>query len=309
MKNKGLSVLLTILCMQCSFAQQYFTYSLYSFNRLLINPAYAGTNNMVQTSLEYKNYLAGIEGAPVTQTLTINAPIPSKHLGVGLKLISEQIGATQQFNVLPVISYYIGLGNGRLSFGLEGGVFNESLNWDELIRTSPDNAIPVGKASITKPDAGFGTYYLAQRFYVGVAINHLIKSKLNYTEINTDAAGFLTRHYFLETGLFQSIGENIMLEPSILLKYLRASPVQLDMNVKATFKNRITAGISYRSGAALYFPVRIKINEQFAVGYSYDLTMSKLSTQSMGSHEIMINYNYILHEPKRKKDISPRYYF
>ncbi len=293
-----------------SKAQQTPQYSLYSFNRILINPAFAGNKNQIQTTLSYRNYLVGIEGAPVTQTLTVNAPIQSKYLGVGLKLTHESLGAVNQLNFLPVISYYIGLGQGRLTFALEGGILHESVNWNTLIKTNPlDNAIPQGSNSKILPDAGFGMLYNTSRYFIGFSVNHLVKAKFDYTDIKSANPGFLTKHYFLEAGYNIVVGSFLNLEPSILLKKAIASPAQFDIGTKINFKNSVTAGVYWRTGDALYFPIRFLINNRYSIAYAYDLRISQLATYSHGSHEIMLTYNYQLLESARKKLINPRYYF
>ena len=39
----------------------------------------------------------GIEGAPLTQTLSFNAPITSKNLGFGLSVLNDKIGSYKQY--------------------------------------------------------------------------------------------------------------------------------------------------------------------------------------------------------------------
>ena len=119
----------------------------------------------------------------------------------------------------------------------------------------------------------------------------------------------MAKHYYIEAGYNYALGKYLSVEPSLLLKKAIAAPVQIDIGAKCNFKNLVSAGIFWRSGDALYFPVRLMINNKYSIAYAYDLRVSKLATYSQGSHEIMLNFNYQLLEPARKKVINPRYYF
>ncbi|MCK4746266.1 MAG: type IX secretion system membrane protein PorP/SprF, partial [Bacteroidales bacterium] len=65
-------------------------YSQYMFDKILINPAYAGSSNWIVGSLKYRNHFRGIEGAPETSLFTFHAPLQKKSMGVGLKAVYDQ---------------------------------------------------------------------------------------------------------------------------------------------------------------------------------------------------------------------------
>lgn len=63
-------------------------------------------------------------------------------------------------------------------------------------------------------------------------------------------------------------------------------------------KNGLTGGVWYRNKDA--FITSIGINTpHFKLGYSYDLTLSKLGTGSGGSHELSMGINFNC-KPKRR---------
>jgi type IX secretion system PorP/SprF family membrane protein len=99
------------------------------------------------------------------------------------------------------------------------------------------------------------------------------------------------------------VSENVKIKPSILAKYIRNSPFEIDLNAIVYFKI-LGIGYSYRSNDAMVFLATVNINKQFSVGYSYDLTTSKLSTYVRGSHEIMLKYEF----GYKINPQSPRYF-
>src|SRR6202035_3990251 len=73
-----LSVFLS--CMQLLSAQQKPQYTQYVFNNYLLNPAVAGIENYTDVKAGYRSQWTGLQGAPVTSYLTIDAPIGNNFL-------------------------------------------------------------------------------------------------------------------------------------------------------------------------------------------------------------------------------------
>lgn len=297
------------LCID-SCAQQDPMYSQYMFDPLAINPAFAGSKNNIFSAITYRNQFVSFPGAPVTQKLTFNAPLQKRYMGLGLKAFHDIAGTAEITSLSGIYSYYIGLGKGKLSFGLEGGLTNFSVDYTNLIRTHPDDlALSYSKESKFLPDASFGMYYYHNRFYFGLAMYHLFQSKVNLTQYERNDAAKLFRHEFLSSGYKIKASEKIDIEPSVLLKYVSGSSPQADLNTNVIWNEIISIGGSYRTGDGLSFLFRYLIREKIVIGYSYDLTLSGLSKYSNGSHEIMAGYQVKLLPPATKKITDPRYYF
>ena len=99
------------------------------------------------------------------------------------------------------------------------------------------------------------------------------------------------------------------LEPSFLLKYQAAASVQYDINATISYHDRVAVGVQYRSGDAVAALLTINILEKLRVAYSYDMTISGLSTYSKGAHEIILSYGIKLPPPPAEKEVHPRYYY
>jgi len=81
-------------------AQQEAQFSHYSFNTQSINPAYAGSRDALTVTALHRSQWVGFEGAPTTQTLTAHTPILNDKLGIGLSVLNDKIGPTNNTSFL-----------------------------------------------------------------------------------------------------------------------------------------------------------------------------------------------------------------
>ena len=90
-----------------------------------------------------------------------------------------------------------------------------------------------------------------------------------------------------------------------MVKMVSNAPLQYDLNVNVLIKNKIWAGVSYRSGADISVLLGLQVTPQFLVNYSYDYALTKIQKYSQGSHEITLGY---LFSYKQRKVVTPRYF-
>jgi type IX secretion system PorP/SprF family membrane protein len=251
----------------------------------------------------------GVEGAPVTQFLSVHGPWQSKNIGLGLNAVNDIAGPINTTKFNGMFSYYLGLGKGRLSLGVSLGVINYALNFSNLIRTDAiDAALSNNKLSKISPDASFGIFYQTKNYFLGYSAMQLIRSKLDLTNQKKPVIAQLYTHNFITGGLNLGFNEKLRFEPSFLIKTVSASPVQYDLNLRALALNTIGLGLSLRSGESICSMLDVLIKEEFRLGLAYDKTISGLSTYSKGSVEIMLSYRKKLLPPARQREMHPRYY-
>lgn len=288
-------------------AQQDPMLSQYMFNGLFINPAYAGSHKYFSSSLLYRSQWVGLDGAPKTSLLAVDGPIKLEKMGVGLIISHDQIGVTKQTDAIGNYSYNIPLGNGKLAFGIKGGVSSYTAQVTTL--TYWDKNDEIYKNDIqTKliPKFGFGTYYYTEKWYAGFAIPTLLAYESGRSfKLDVEKSSQVRRHYILTAGYVYSIGELWKFKPSTLLKYVNNAPAEIDLNASVFYKDMIWLGCSYRSNDAVVIIAEYQANQQFRIGYAFDITTSKLNNYNNGTHEIMIGYDF-------GKDIikvkTPRYF-
>jgi type IX secretion system PorP/SprF family membrane protein len=290
--------------------QQDVSFSQYMFDKMLINPAYAGSSRWMVGSLKNRTMVSKIKGAPMSNIFTFQAPVQTKSIGLGLKLIQDKIAITNTIEIDGIFSYHIGFGKGKLSFGIEAGGIKNDYNYDELIRITPDDpALPTGDQSTFVPDISSGVFYQNDQFYLGGSAYHLLNRKKNVLVFDQNQNYVVAKTYTALGGIFIDLKKNMILEPSFLLKYVKGAPVQIDINTSLVFVDKLAFGISYRTGDAIIGMFKYDITKNLKFSYSYDYALSRLSRFSMGNHEISISYGVELLPPPSKRVIHPRYYF
>ena len=305
-------ILFLVLCVfvNRSFAQQEPMYTQNNFDRFMYNPASAGSSNWIVTSLKHRSQFVGLDGGPSTDILTIHAPWQARSVGFGGKIVSDRLGATSQTTVSGIGAYHLGLGKGKMSVGLEFGIFTQSIDFASLYRNDKiDDAIPPGKTLKAKFDGAFGLQYQTKNYYVGFSIQHLYGGSLNFTGVDRSIVAELRRYMFISGGYVKDFSKDLSMQPCFLLKKVAGAPMQLDLYTNFIYKERFTLGVGYRTGDALTFAAKIHITDAIRVSYSYDYRISQVATYSNGAHEFMIRYGIKLLPPQQIKEINPRYYF
>lgn len=274
-------------------AQQDAQYTQFMFNKLYFNPAYAASKGGLCISGIYRNQWLGIKGAPQTQTLNVQGLVANRRVGLGLTVTADQIGLLNSWNVETSYAYRIPVGEESfLNLGLRGSVSFMNFRWDKAELTQGlDANVAINNNNLVLPNFGFGAYYGARNFYVGVSVPHLFQNQIDFLQDSTAFSSVeprLERHYFMMGGVLINLSENIQFKPAILLKYVPRSPFDMDINISFVFYNRLLAGVSYRLGDSIDAVVQIAITPQLKLGLGYDFTITKLQRYNAGSLEVVL---------------------
>ncbi len=300
----SLSFLTLIAFTKIANAQQDPMYTQYMFNALSLNPAYAGSRNVVSATALYRNMWTGVPGAPETATFTIDAPIKDKKIGLGLQIFNDKLGISNTTGVVASGAYRIRMDRGTLSFGLQTSVSNFRANYQNVLLdqtgTNTDLAFQDNFSS-TLFNVGTGVYYNSDRFYVGLSAPQLINNRLT----NTTTLSKQEIHLFLTTGVVLPLGTDFKLKPSVMLKGVNGAPLQGDLNATFWIKDVIGIGAQYRTNADVSGLFEIQASPQIRIGYAYDHSVTKLQSFNSGSHEIMLRYEFGF---EKDKFISPRFF-
>lgn len=259
-------------------------YSQYMFNGLLINPAYAGSNEVLNITALNRNQWIGFDGSPRTSTISLHTPLKNRKVNLGLTFSNDQLGITTQNKVTAVYAYRLFFGNNSLSFGLQAGLNMKRNDWSRIVTTTGADQVFVGQtARQSIPESGFGIYFKNKRIFAGLSAPDLLTLK--------KVEGLHYKPFIFTSGVLLSLSENVKLKPSVALKYIRNSPLEMDFNANI-YLRAAGLGFSYRTNDAMVFMATYAISKQFTAGYAYDLTISKLGTYVRGSHEIMLKYEF-----------------
>lgn len=298
-----LSFLLLIVSAQTLKAQQDAMYTQYMFNALALNPAYAGSRNVVSATALYRNQWSGIKGAPETTTFTIDAPIADKKIGLGLQVFNDRLGITNTTGIVASGAYRIRMNRGTLSFGLQGSLSNFRANYQNvaLDQTGANTDVAFqDNVSKTNFNIGTGVYYNSDNFYVGLSAPQLVPNQLATTPLSKQEI-----HLFLTTGFVLSLNDDFKLKPSVMVKAVTGAPLEGDINAIFWIKDVVGIGAQYRTNADVSGLLEVQATPQVRIGYAYDHSITTLQTFNSGSHEIMLRYEFGY---KKNKFISPRFF-
>lgn len=280
----------------------------YMFNEMFINPAYAGSREQLSSTLVYRNQWVGIDGAPKTQTASINGPMLNQKLGLGLTVMNESIGVTKQFAVYGNYAYRMQVGEGALAMGIQGGFINHQENLSEVITNEEnDNEFLFNTPKVILPNAGFGVYYNTDRFYAGLSVPRTLRNKVEGDgtgDVITDF-DFSTWHYYMTAGYVFPVSDHIKLKPTVMFKAVEAAPLIGDITINALFKDVFWLGAAVRTKDSFAGMLTVQATPSLRIGYSYDYTTTELNNYNSGTHEINVGYDFSL---EKKRIVTPRYF-
>lgn len=302
--STGLLVVFSILLSFNGFAQQIPLFSQYQMNQYIYNPAVAGSEDYLDIRFMHRYQWRGITDAPRTFNLSAYSPISNQKMGVGGLIYSDIVGPTRRTGVQGSYAYHLQFNNDmNLSFGLALGADQYVIDGTQIkLDESDDPALQNYRGSSVEFTAKFGVYFYAENFYVGFSIPQLFNDQIKVFESATDLSK-LEDHYMLNGGYKFHLGENFILEPSVMFRYVNPAPVQTDISLWTYYKEMFWLGITYRTYDAVAFSVGFNYNDTFLLGYSFDYTISDLATYSHGSHEIMLGIRFDQHSATGEKPL------
>lgn len=289
-------------------AQQDVQYTQFMFNKLYFNPAYAGGKEHTSLAAIFRKQWIGIEGAPESATLSLNAPVWNKRMGIGFNLTNDRIGLTDRWNFDVSYAYRIKLKNeSTLSIGMRGTLNYMTIRWDKSELTQAnDPTVPAGVSSKVVPNFGAGVFYQARQWYVGFSVPRIFRNRIDFNDnANSTIEPELQQHYFLMGGLSLDIAKNVQLQPNLLLKYVPNTPFDADINVSFVFFEKILLGVTYRLGDSVDGLLQWRIVPQLALSVSYDFTLTPLQQYNSGSFDVMLEYCFF---KKAKRLHNPRFF-
>ncbi|MCS6934362.1 MAG: type IX secretion system membrane protein PorP/SprF [Chitinophagales bacterium] len=321
MKKTLLTLLGMVVFLSGMYAQQDAAYSMYMFNGLFVNPAYAGSREVISVMGIYRHQWVGIDGAPRTANISVHTPFRKDQYALGLTISNDRLGLSNNFSVTPAFAYRLRLPReNRLCFGIQTSFnyFYQNNGRAILPTQNPDNSFNLNE-NLFVPNVGFGIYAYGLRYFVGVSAPHLMPSSLTKkTRIvkYTDEIARVYNFYVFTAGyVFGKDASVVKFRPTILVKWQKGLPKnipQFDANLALLFIDRLWIGAGYRTetsgfhnpGQAIIAFAQFKVTPQLQVGYAYDAEISGLRRYTSGTHEIMLGYDFWF---DKKRFVTPRF--
>ncbi|MFV5693789.1 type IX secretion system membrane protein PorP/SprF [Flavobacterium sp. LT1R49] len=302
MKTKLFSFVLMFTAI-VSFAQQDAQFTQYMYNTININPAYAGSRGALSIFALHRTQWVGLDGAPVTNAVSINTPLNGNNLGLGVSIINDKIGPTKENTISADLSYTIPTSETfKLSFGIKATANLFDLDVSRLNPVDDDPSLHDYNNKFS-PNIGAGLYWHSNKAYVGFSVPNFIET--NRYDDNEVAIFKEQINYYLIAGYVFDFNNYIKFKPAVLTKMVKGAPLQFDVSGNFMFNDKFVVGVAYRWSAALSAMVGFQVSEGLYIGYGYDHETTNLDNYNSGSHEIFLRYELF---KNNNKITTPRFF-
>jgi type IX secretion system PorP/SprF family membrane protein len=295
-------------------------YSQFFANPLHLNPAYAGTTELPRMVLNYRNQWPQKGATYTTYAFSYDQLIKKKNAGLGFQITRDQElnRVINSHTASLAYSYHLKLSEESfMTLGLMGGVALKQFNVQNLVFPSGidqltgeiSSFVPAEFSDEKKfyPDFAAGAVGQSGEFYWGVSAHHL--NRPDESVLEGDQKGILPVKWTINAGARMPrlhhglLSRPFTLSPNVLYQQ-QGSFKQLNLGIYMLEKSFLF-GAWFRNNFDIRPDAFIFMGgfagEKFRLGYSFDLTLSKLSNYSYGSHEFSLTFF-----PGRKSDTSVR---
>lgn len=310
---KPVSILLLCLSSFSLLGQQDAQYTQYMYNTISINPAYAGSRDVLSIVGLHRNQWVGIDGAPRTNTLAMHTPLgQSRRVGLGASVINDEIGPMDETYMSVDFSYTIPTSEkGKLSFGLKGTAQLINVDFNKLNRVDagdPEYARDIDNSF--NPNVGIGFYYHTDKSYLGLSVPNLLetehfdRSNAADNQVSNVQSQERMNFYLIMGHVFQ-LSDAVKLKPALLTKVVFGAPLQVDLSANFLIRERLTLGAAYRWDAAFSALAGFQISDSLMIGFAYDRETTELQQFNDGSFELMLRFELF---QKYSRVITPRFF-
>jgi type IX secretion system PorP/SprF family membrane protein len=304
---------LIVLIVSLNVYSQDLEFTQFYANPISLNPAFAGSHGCPRFNMNYRDQWPSLSGSYVSYTASYDQYISSISGGLGILLVNDvQAKTISTTSGSLIYSYHTPINRKwTLTFGAKASWVQKSLDWSKLtfgdmidprkgfIYKTGDHPKQGGSNGFFDVSSGFVVF--SKTFNLGVAANHLSQPNESMIgNIDDPLPMRLTAHASANINLGKSskYTNSTTLMPSLIYTYQNGFS-QLNIGTYVKYSN-MTFGAWYRSFDAFILTFGVNTGT-FKVGYSYDVTASKLNNGvSGGSHEVSLGLNLNC-KPKSKK--------
>jgi type IX secretion system PorP/SprF family membrane protein len=289
----------------------------------VLNPAFTGVDNFLDIKLNYRNQWTGFTDAPSTNYFGVNGYLQKetqhtykqyalrtsnpyyldsleekgislgKQLrhGIGGNVVYDIQGPYQQISGYLNYAIHIPLSQKtKISIGVAGKLSNQRIDMEKLVLYNPTNddfyqslIAAGGRSTFLSINPGILLY--SNKFYISYAAQNIMHIALSSDEVLTDDTPI---DHIIMAGVRLPLSGQVSLLPSLLLTHNQAVSNKWDAGMKVLIRERVWAGMSYRSTKTFVIMAGVYINNLVNLSYSYDYVMSELNNYTNGSHELVL---------------------
>lgn len=275
-------------------------------NPLYLNPALAGTGRCPRVNLNYRNQWPGISGTYVTYSVSLDRHIDAFNGGLGLLVTNDKAGqgTLTTTNISGIYSYLLNVTRQiSLKVGVQATYFQKSIDWSKLtfgdmiderrgfVYNTNEQQRLQNKSNV---DFSAGILGYSKRYFFGFAAHHLTQPDEGLLGVSKLPMK-LTGHAGASLPIGDK-GSQTSISPNVLYQQQQDFR-QLNLGLYVN-KGPVVAGLWYRNQDSFIAVIGFQ-QHFFKVGYSYDVTVSKLTNATAGSHELSFSIQFECKHPKK----------
>lgn len=272
------------------YAQSEPKLSLFSYNPLYYNPAYAGAFNGLSITSIYSTQWVGFEGAPKTLFFSAHSNVLIREVGLGVDFTNDKIGPIEEKRMVGNFAYKIYFNDEiSLSLGIKSGIRDFRIDYNMLSIENPEEyGLAEGIVPQKSPIVGSGMYLSNEKFYFGFSVPNFLKTKF-YDEYRNSVVN-TKPNYFVSGGYKFEVEDEIFIQPNILARVTTGAPVSILYAVNMNYQNLILASVNVQPSASFGAFFGLHFENDISIGYAYDSSLQKFAKYNDGCHSFYINF-------------------
>jgi len=306
----------------CTNAQQQMNLSHIHYYPAIFNPAYVANNSDVNVQMLYRNQWLTLNGAPQSQVILADFPIPYIKSGFGINISNDVIGEQRLTSVALAYKYNYQLSKyAKIGIGVQAGAFQYQLNGDKLITPNGnyestvfhnDNILPDITVNTYQPKIAAGINFVNSFLSTGLSANYIFNARIAGTSNENFRKYDVIPHFSYNLSIIFSITDNIQFKPALFL-HSDLNVHQINSLLRVGIGN-FDVGAGYRgytknSNDSVILLMGLQVVKNLLLRYSYDIGLSNLNNSHFGSHELSMHYKIknLAKGPLKKIIYNPRY--
>ncbi|MFN0048888.1 MAG: PorP/SprF family type IX secretion system membrane protein [Cytophagales bacterium] len=293
------NIFLAISCAVLSNAQELPALSYFMNNRVLYNPAAAGTNETQFTaSLAVRPGWAGTSGL-----LWAEYKFIPYNMAAAISVFQDRIGANVNTNFMANYAYHLYLTKrSKLSLGLSAGAVSFSFGDGEITNVWDEGDQSYLKAiyATTLPKFGFGVQYYNKQFFASLSIPDIVMvGTALYQRLNEGNFFQRKRNYVAMAGYNFKISDKYVLNPNVLFLYHPISGAKVDANLQVKLLDYFWIGATYSTSGNHNLMAGTQLSSRMRFGYAY-IFINTNATSVLSTHEVnLVLFLDNLFQPKQ----------
>ena len=289
-----------LFCLFNTAIAQDFNYSQLSKSQALVNPALINRNvNDYEIQIHRRSQWYTVTRPFNTIVFSYTQKQALKNTSLGLNIIND-IAGDSRFStdgVYLALANNIKINEDNLSLGIQGSMFQKSLNYDELFFLEEESFY---NNTISFFDMNIGASFMTNNFIASVSIYHLNKPNQTFSSTKQEK---LEHKHVIYFSYIEPYNSKLILYPELYyFQQQENCSFVLGTNISYKINNAdLKLGVYNRYGDAFFVNLGI-IKDNLELLLSYDVNTSSLYTASnrVGAFEFSITYGW-----NKKKLLDP----